>query len=208
MAKYYTEHDRSVPKTPDEAFKSPGFFPVVPAMLSVADPESGVPNIMPLIGWGFLNRLPMIIGVAICVEEYNNDYYVRGTGNLLRRTMDFVLNIPTTELRDHITKTGRLSRGKDPSVDKFKETGLTPGPGRRVKSPHIVECPVNLECVVRGITNLGSHDLYLGEVVGCYTDGEVIKSETLQGFDKFKMKLDDGRIETLTWETLIERKYE
>ena len=49
-----------------------------------------------------------------------------------------------------------------------------------------------------GIVNMGSHDLFLGEVVGCFTDGEVLSCETLFGNDQYTMKLDDGRLEVLT----------
>jgi flavin reductase (DIM6/NTAB) family NADH-FMN oxidoreductase RutF len=203
MAKFYTEHDRRLPRTPEEPFATPGYFPVSAALISVADPDSGIPNIMPLIGWGFLNRLPLLLGMAVCVEDYNNDYFPRGTGDLMRKTMDFALNIPTEDHRDIVTETGRLSRHKDPKVDKFKALGLVPGPGRRIKSPHIVECPINFECVVRGIINMGSHDLFLGEVVGCFTDGEVLECRTDKGNDFLTMKRDDGSILTLGWNTLM-----
>ncbi len=207
MPKHYTEHDRRIPQSPDEPFPTPGFFPATAVLISVADPDTGVPNIIPLIGWGPLNRDPLMLGIAVCVREYNRDYYVRGSGKLLRRAMDFVLNIPTKDQKDIITRCGELSRAKDPAVDKFKETGLTPAPGRRIKSPHIVECPVNYECVVRYIVNMGSHDLFLGEVVGCFTDGAILSCETLFGNDRYLMKLDDGRFEALTWTTTMGREY-
>jgi flavin reductase (DIM6/NTAB) family NADH-FMN oxidoreductase RutF len=203
MAKFYTEHDRSLPRTPEEQFKTPGYFPVSAALISVADPDSGVPSIMPLIGWGFLNRLPLLLGMAVCVEDYNNDYYPRGTDILMRKTGDFVLNIPTEAQRDVVTETGLLSRHKDPKVDKFKACGLTAGPGRRITSPHIAECPINFECVIKSIVNMGSHDLFLGEVVGCFTDGEVIECKTEHGNDFISMKRADGSILTLGWNTLM-----
>ena len=208
MAKVFTEHDRRVPQAPDEPFPTPGFFPATAVMVSVADLDTGKPNIIPLIGWGPMNRDPLMMAIAVCVKEYNNDYYVRGSNELLRKCMDFVLNIPTKEQNDQITRCGELSRSKDPTVDKFKEAGFTAGPGIHVKSPHIVECPVNYECVIRNIVPMGSHDLYLGEVVGCHTDGEVLCCDTLYGNDRFMMQLDDGRIESLHWSTLMERSYE
>lgn len=207
MPKFYTEHDRRIPQTPDEPFPTPGFFPATAVLVSVADPDTGVPNIIPLIGWGPLNRDPLMMGIAVCVREYNRDYYVRGSNKFLRRSMDFVLNIPTKEQKDLITRCGELSRAKDPKVNKFSEVGFTPGPGRRIKSPHIVECPVNYECVIRAILPMGSHDLYIGEVVGCFTDGEVVSCDTLFGNDRYLMKLDGGGFEMLTWTTLMEREY-
>jgi flavin reductase (DIM6/NTAB) family NADH-FMN oxidoreductase RutF len=206
MAKVYTEHDRSLPRTPDEAFPTPGYLPVSAVMVSMADPVSGVPNIIPLTGWGFLNRLPLMLGIAINTTNYNKDYYIRGSLELLRRSMDFALNIPTEDQRDAITKAGTLSRWKDPKVDKFKEIGLTPGPGRRIKSPHIVECPINYECVVRAIIPQGSHDLFLGEVVGCFTDGSVIDCTTLFGNDHLTMRLDDGSTKKFVWQTLLKEE--
>ena len=208
MAKVYTEHDRRVPQTPEEAFPSPGFLPVSAIMVSVADPDSGVPNIIPLTGWGFLNRLPLMIGIAVCIEEYNIDYYVRGSHALLRKTMDFVVNVPTQENENHIEKTGELSRSKDPTVNKFKECGLTIGEPKNIKSPHIVECPINFECVVRSIVNMGSHDLFLGEVVGCFTDGEIVDTDIRYGYNGITMSCDDGTQEILKWTTLIEKVVE
>ena len=203
MEKHYTPHDRALPKSLNEPFHTPGYMPVSAALISVADADSGIPNIMPLVGWGFLNRLPLYLGVAVSVKEYNADYYERGTYELLRKTMDFSLNIPTDRIRDLVSKTGRLSRHKDPSVDKFKETGLTPLPGKRIKSPHIAECPINYECQVRSIVNMGSHDLFLGEVVGAFTDGKVETVETDEGYDRILMKREDGSVLSLEWATLV-----
>jgi len=203
MAKFYTEHDRRLPKSFEEPFPTPGYLPVSAVMVSIADLDSGVPNIIPLTGWGFLNRLPLMLGIAINTTDYNKDYYVRGSLEILRKTMDFALNIPTEGIRDAITECGRLSRHKDPKVDKFKEAGLTAGPGKRIKSPHIVECPINYECVVRAIIPQGSHDLFLGEVVGCHTDGEIISCQTSYGNDYVEMKREDGSILKLVWQTLM-----
>ena len=122
---------------------------------------------------------------------------------LLRKTMDFALNIPTDRIREMVSETGRLSRHKDPSVDKFKETGLTPLPGKRIRSPHIAECPINYECQVRSIVNMGSHDLFLGEVVGAFTDGKVETVETDEGYDRILMKREDGSVLALEWTTLV-----
>jgi flavin reductase (DIM6/NTAB) family NADH-FMN oxidoreductase RutF len=205
MAKVYTEHDRSLPQSFDEPFPTPGYLPVSAVMVSMADLDSGVPNIIPLTGWGFLNRLPLMLGIAINTTDYNKDYYVRGSLEILRKTMDFALNIPTENLRDAVTQSGRLSRHKDPTVDKFKEIGLTPGPGKRIKSPHIVECPINYECVVRAIIPQGSHDLFLGEVVGCHTDGEIIRCQTSYGNDYVEMRRSDGSILKLAWQTLMKQ---
>ena len=203
MAKFYTEHDRSVPQRMEDPFPTPGYLPVSAALISVEDPATGIPNIMPLVAWGWFNRHPMLLGVSVAVKDYNKDYYPRGTYELLRKAMNFALNIPTEKLRDLVTRTGELSRHKDPTVDKFALTGLTPGPGRRIRSPHIVECPINYECEVRSIVPMGSHDLFLGEVVGCFTDGKIIEIITREGNDRITMQCDDGSLSVFEWRTLL-----
>ena len=203
MAKHFVPHDRRVPSHPDEAFTLPGYLPVSAAMIAVADPAGGAPNIMPLVAWAFLNRLPLYLGVSICVNDYNKDYYPRGTYDLLRRTMDFTLNLPAEDLRDAVSETGRLSRHKDPAVDKFAACGLHAGASRCISSPYIVECPISYECVVRSIIHMGSHDLFLGEVVGCHTDGEVLEVITEAGSDHITMRRDDGSLLELEWATLL-----
>ncbi|MCD4681566.1 MAG: flavin reductase family protein [Bacteroidales bacterium] len=206
MKKHYNPHDRSVPQSFDEEFKTPGYLPKSAALISVADPETGIPNIMPLTAWGWLNRDPFLIGVSICVKEYNRNYYVRGTYELMRKSMDFTLNIPTEKLRDKITRSAEMSRAKDPKVDKFNALEWTALPGKRIKSPHIAECPLNFECEVRAIINMGSHDLFMGEVVGVCSDGEIVKEETIHGNDHITMKREDGSLLTLEWSTLMKEK--
>ncbi len=203
MSKVYTEHSRKLPKSPEEAFVTPGYLPVSAIMISIADPVTGIPNIMPAVGWGWLNRHPFLVGVAVNTQDYNNDYYPRGSHEILTHVRDYALNIPTEDMRDKVTLCGQLSRHKDPKVDKFKEAGLTPGPGRRINSPHIVECPINYECVIVDIYEMGSHDLFVGEVVGCFTDGEVAEVVTEQGFDHITLKCPDGTTKTLEWSTLL-----
>jgi flavin reductase (DIM6/NTAB) family NADH-FMN oxidoreductase RutF len=202
MAKKYAAHDRSMPAAFEESFHTPGMLPVSAIMVSVADAETGIPNILPAVGWGWLCRLPLLLGVSVCTEDLNADYYPRGSHPLLIKTGDFALNIPTLDLTDQISKCGELSRHKDPRVDKFKEAHLTPGPGINITSPHILECPINYECKVSSVHSLGSHDLVIGEVVGCFTDGEVFAVETNKGEDAIGMKCDDGSIVNVFWKTL------
>lgn len=204
MAKVYTPHDRSIPPRGRE-FDTPGFLPVTPALISVLDEETGIPNIMPSVGWGWLNRLPFLLGVAVSVQEITGDYFKRGTHELLRRAGDFALNVPTDRLREAVSACGgRLSRAKDATVDKFKETGLTPLPGKRIKSPHIAECPINYECKVREVVSLGSHDLFLGEVVGCFTDGVVRPGRSsAKGHSRIELAREDGGATVLDFQGMV-----
>jgi flavin reductase (DIM6/NTAB) family NADH-FMN oxidoreductase RutF len=62
--------------------------------------------------------------------------------------------------------------GRD--TDKFELTGLTPAPASKMHVPLIVECPINLECQVRRVLELGSHDMFVAEIVATHIDEEVL----------------------------------
>ena len=79
----------------------------------------------------------------------------------------FVINL-TTEALTYATDYCGVRSGKD--VDKFKEMGLTAIPASVVKAPMIGESPVNIECKVREIKPLGSHDMFLADVVAVHAD--------------------------------------
>lgn len=94
-----------------------------------------------------------------------------------------MVNVPTQKLLKATDFCGTKSGKK---VDKFSETKLTPVKAEKVKAPLIKECPVNLECVVRQILELGSHDLFLGGIVATHIDSEFLDSSS---------KLDVGKME-------------
>ncbi len=203
MSDVFIEHDRTVPPY-DGQFPTPGFFSASAVMVSVAAPN-GVPNIIPLTGWGFLNRLPLQFGIAICVDEYTKDYFRRASLDMLKWSMDFCLNFPHNGLSDVITQCGSTTRN-NPDIDKFKEAGVTPGKSVKIKSPFIVECPVSYECIVRSIVPQGSHDLFLGEVVGCHTNGKIVENVIDEEIQKVVFEREDGSRYQLTWKSLPEYK--
>jgi flavin reductase (DIM6/NTAB) family NADH-FMN oxidoreductase RutF len=87
--------------------------------------------------------------------------------HMIRETGEFVVNL-TTEKLARVTDLCGVKSGRN--VDKWKETGLTQEPGEIVKAPLIRECPVNLECRVRQEMELGSHSLFIAEVVSVHVD--------------------------------------
>jgi flavin reductase (DIM6/NTAB) family NADH-FMN oxidoreductase RutF len=96
----------------------------------------------------------------------------RLTYSLMRETGEFVLNIPPASLVRAVDFCGTVS-GQE--RDKFAEARLTPMAGLKVRAPLIRECPVNLECVVRHSLVLGSHVLFVAEVVALHADEEVVE---------------------------------
>lgn len=144
-------------KRPSEAL-----YPVPAVMVSCIG-NDGKPNIITLAWVGVLCSSPPTIGISIRPGRYSH--------GLIDETGEFVVNVPGSDLIRELDLCGVVS-GRD--VDKFKAAGLTPVPASKVKAPLIEECPTNIECKVRNKIHLGSHDLFLGEVVAVHHDEETL----------------------------------
>ena len=96
---------------------------------------------------------------------------LRHSYEIIRKNGDFVINLTTRALAFATDWCGVRS-GRD--FDKFAEMGLTPVPASKVKAPLLKESPVNIECVVREIKELGSHHMFISEVVAINADEEYI----------------------------------
>ena len=86
---------------------------------------------------------------------------------ILKERKEFVINLVSTELAERTDWCGVRSGKK---FNKFLETDLTPVRGSAVKAPMIFESPVNLECVVKQIIPLGTHDMFLAEIVAVHAN--------------------------------------
>lgn len=91
---------------------------------------------------------------------------------LIRRTGEFVINL-TTESMARAADWCGVRSGRD-FPDKFAAAGLTPAPAAVVSAPVVEESPVSIECRVREVTPLGSHDMFLAEVVNVLVDERFI----------------------------------
>jgi len=111
------------------------------------------PNIITIAACGIASANPPLISLAIGTGQYSLE--------LIEETRDFVVNIPSEDQAWITDWCGSVSGRK---VDKFAEGKLTPGQSLKVKSPYIVECPVNYECTLWKTLNCGTHELVLGEV--------------------------------------------
>ena len=86
---------------------------------------------------------------------------------MIKRTGEFVINLTTEKLAKATDWCGCRSGRK---YNKWKETGLTPAPAKVVKAPIIEESPVNIECVVKNVLELGTHHMFIAEVVNVTVD--------------------------------------
>lgn len=99
----------------------------------------------------------------------------RHSYDIIKEEMQFTINL-TTEAMAHATDWVGVRSGRD--GDKFAATGLTPMPGVKVGCPYIDESPVSIECRVKSIIPLGSHDMFIGEVVNVLADESYFDPET------------------------------
>jgi flavin reductase (DIM6/NTAB) family NADH-FMN oxidoreductase RutF len=124
--------------------------------------RTGKPNIITL-AWAMPTSInPPLVAVSIRPERHSY--------TLIEETKEFVVNIPTMDILKETLFCGRRS-GRD--YDKFKETGLTPLPSRKVKPPIIKECIAHLECKLSSQFITGDHTILVGEIVEAYADKEV-----------------------------------
>lgn len=144
-----------------KAVRQPGtwLYPVPPVLVSCQ--STGSPNIITLAWAGVACSDPVIISLGIRPERYS---YA-----IIKESGGFVVNMPMASQMEMVDTCGTLS-GRD--HDKFERCGFTALPGTFGPAPLIAECPVNLECKVTEVIPLGSHDLFLGEVLRIHYNEE------------------------------------
>lgn len=108
----------------------------------------------------------------------------RHSSAILKKNMEFVINLTTADLARATDWCGVRS-GKD--YNKFAEMHLTPAPAEIVNAPIIDEAPLSIECRVKEIIPLGSHDMFISDVVNVLADDRFYNHET----DKFELSESD-----------------
>ncbi|MFZ5648815.1 MAG: flavin reductase family protein [Bacillota bacterium] len=155
--------------------KSPStaLTPVPAVLVTVAD-GGGKDNIITIAWVGTVNSEPPMISISVRPSRYSH--------RLLEETGEFVVNLPTVDMVRELDLCGMVS-GKD--EDKFSLCGFQREPASKVKAPLIDRCPVNIECVVRNKLSLGSHDMFVGEVVAVHVDEAVLDGSKID-LDKMR----------------------
>lgn len=133
-------------------------YPLPAVMVSCARPEEK-PNIITVAWAGTICSAPAMVSISVRPERYSY--------NIIKETGEFVINL-TTERLARATDFCGVRSGRD--VDKFEMMHLTAGKAVHVGAPIIEESPVNIECRVQQILELGSHHMFLAEVVGVDVD--------------------------------------
>lgn len=147
-------------------------YPLPAVMVSVAD-QNGKNNIITLAWVGTVCSEPPMVSISVRPERYSY--------SILKKTGEFVINLTTKDLV-YVTDYCGVKSGRD--VDKFKEMGLTAVPAQEVRAPLIAESPVNIECRVREIKPLGSHDMFIADVVAVHADEKYMDEKHKFHLDK------------------------
>ncbi|MEG0971216.1 MAG: flavin reductase family protein [Lachnospiraceae bacterium] len=140
-------------------------YPVPPVMVSCGK-ENEEPNILTVAWTGTICTNPPMVSISIRPERYS---YA-----IIKETGEFVINLTTKELAFAADYCG-VKSGRE--VNKFLDLKLTPLPSQKVKAPGISQSPVNVECKVVEIKSLGSHDLFLAQVVGVTVDDAYLNKD-------------------------------
>lgn len=136
-------------------------YPLPAVMVSVGDKE-GKTNIITVAWVGTICTNPAMLYISVRPERYSYD--------MIRESGEFVVNL-TTEALVKATDYCGVRSGRD--VDKWKETGLTKGKANELSyAPVIEESPVNIECKVTEVKELGSHHMFMAEVVSVQVSDE------------------------------------
>ena len=147
-------------------------FPCPVVLVTCVDSD-GKPNIITIAWVGTVCSDPPTLGLGIRPKRHSY--------RLVEDSGEFVVNIPTEEILEEADFCGMVS-GR--AVDKFSEIGLTAEPSEKVKPPFIRECPVNMECILKKKIPLGSHHLFLGEIVRVHIDQGILNEEGEIDFTK------------------------
>jgi flavin reductase (DIM6/NTAB) family NADH-FMN oxidoreductase RutF len=142
---------------------STALYPV-PAVLVSCGVRS--PNLITLAWVGTLSSDPPAVGIAVRPERFSH--------GLIVETGEFVVNVPHAGQVAHVDYCGHVS-GRE--VDKWAACGLTPAPSSKIRVPLVAECPVALECRVSHRLDLGSHELFVGQVLAVQVNEEVLDAQ-------------------------------
>jgi len=152
--------------------------PVPVVMVSSAGKEPGTrPNIMTVAWAGTVNSEPPMVSVSIRKSRYSH--------KLISETGEFVINLVSKSLCKPCDYCGVRSGADE---DKFAKCGLTPVKAEGLEYAYAIkEAPVSISCKVKSVTELGSHDMFIGEIVAVTADSYLLD-------DKGRLCLDNAKL--------------
>lgn len=132
-------------------------YPIPAALITCGD--ENVKNVFTVAWTGTICTDPAMTYISVRKERYSYD--------IIARTGEFCINLTNEDLA-YATDFCGVKSGRD--IDKFKEMNLTPEKCNKISAPMIKESPINIECKVKEIKELGSHDMFIAEVLAVNVD--------------------------------------
>jgi len=140
-------------------FKPGNMLYPLPAVLVSVSNQEGKDNLLTIAWAGTICTNPPMVSISVRPERYSYD--------MIKQTGEFVINLTTKDMVFATDYCGVVS-GRD--VDKWEKTGLHKLPGEKVKVPYIKESPVSIECKVKKVEELGSHHMFIADVVAVHCE--------------------------------------
>ena len=139
----------------------------LPAVMVSCGSEPEEYNILTISWTGTICTDPAMCYISVRPSRYSYD--------IIKKNGEYVINLTTKALAYAADWCGIKSGAEH---YKFKEMQLTPGPAAKVKAPLIMESPVNIECIVKEIKELGTHHMFISEVVAVQAESELFDDKT------------------------------
>lgn len=144
-------------------FKGSVLLNPVPVVMITCRNKEGKDNVFTVAWTGTICTKPPMLSISVRPERLSYEY--------IKETMEFTVNMPH---RKQTRETDFCGVRSGRQIDKIKECGFTMVEGKDVNIPFIKECPVNIECKVKQIIPLGTHDIFLAEVVGSHVNEDLM----------------------------------
>lgn len=145
--------------------------PLPPVLVTCGTAEK--PNVLTIAWTGVLCTKPPVTYISVRPERYSYD--------LIKQSGEFVINLAPDRLVKEVDLCG-VKSGRD--TDKFALTGLTAVPASAVDAPLLEQCPVNIECRVRQVIPLGSHDMFMADILAIDAAKELLDEKGRLALEK------------------------
>lgn len=140
-------------------------YPAPPVLVSCGTPDHS--NLLTVAWTGTICNDPAMCYISVRPERFSH--------TLIKDTMEFTINLTTAAMARGVDWCGVRS-GRD--YDKWEETGFTPMAGHSVQCPCVAESPLSIECRVTDMVSLGSHDMFIANVLCLRPDKDLIDTDT------------------------------
>lgn len=144
-------------------FKGSVILNPVPVVMITCRNKEGKDNVFTVAWTGTVCTKPPMLSISIRPSRLSYEY--------IKETMEFTVNLPH---RRQVRETDYCGVRSGRAVDKIKEMNFVMKEGTHVDVPYIEDCPINIECRVKEIIPLGTHDLFIAEVLGSHVDAKLM----------------------------------